>query len=52
MNQIGIITAVIYCVVAMHLYLITIDIWNFAFALYPQSKTLDDMILKCGGRLC
>lgn len=52
MNQIGIVSAVVFGFCCIHLFLLTIDIWNYAFKLHPDSEDLSDMIRRNAGSFC
>jgi len=50
MNQVGIVLSIFFGLCCLGLYLKTIDIWNFAFKLHPESLNLNDMIERNAGR--
>lgn len=52
MNNIGIYTCIIFSIVVLQLYLLTVDIWNYAMTLQPKSHNLSHMVYLNGGKVC
>lgn len=50
MSRIGIFPCVIFCLAIMSLYLLTIDIWHFAYTHRPECKNLTDLVAKNAGK--